>query len=255
MIKALWYSLLLSFISNTIHAQDFFEQGLALEKVFETTKALEKFEKAIEQNPKNGLAYRHASRMLSNIGGNLPISKKEEKSKNYQKAKEYAIESIQLLPNDPETHLAYVIALGLLSEISGTPREKIADAKIIKEEGETIIRLNPSFAAGYFILGKWNFELSQLTWIEQMACRVFFGGLPEGFSMEAAKTNFNKANQLEPNTILYLYGQASVYKYLGEFDKAKKILNHALQLPLKEPDDAQRKRRCQQLLDVIDEES
>ncbi len=238
-------------ISFNSFGQDYFKEGLALEKEFKIEAALVKFEQAILQNPKNGLAYCHASRMLSNIGGNLPLSKNELKKEKYLQAKNHALTSIELLPNDPETHLAYTIALGLLSEISGTPREKIIDAKIIKEEGETIIRLNPKMAEGYFILGKWNFELAKLNWFEQMACQVFFGGLPDGFSMESAKENFEKANQLQPNTILFLFGEASVLHHLGEIEKAKKLLERAIALPLREPDDAQRKLRCEQLLEII----
>jgi hypothetical protein len=240
--------------SCSSYGQDYFQEGLALEKEFKIEAALEKYEQAILQNPENGLAFYHASRMLSNIGGNLPLSKKELKKEKYQKAKAFALTSIQFLPENPHTHLAYTIALGLLSEISGTPREKIVDAKIIKEEGETIIRLNPTMAEGYFILGKWNFELSKLNWFEQMACQVFFGGLPEGFSMEAAKENFEKANQLQPNTILFLFGEASVLHYQGKLIQAKKLLERAIGLPLQEPDDAQRKLRCQQLLKQIKNE-
>lgn len=232
--------------------QDYYEEGLALEKKFKIEEALEKYEKEIAVNPENGLAFFHASRMLSNIGGNLSPSKKEEKKEKYLLAKKYAQESIRLLPNNPDTHLAYAISLGLLSEISGSPREKIMDAKIIKEEGDAIIRLDPTMAEGYFILGKWNFELAKLNWFEQMACEVFFGGLPEKFSIEAAKENFEKANQLQPNTILFLFGEASVLHYLGKNEEAKKLLEHALKLPLKEPDDEQRKVRCRNLLKMIE---
>ena len=235
-------------------SQDYFKAGLALEKEFKTEAALSQYEKAIALEPENGLAYCHASRMLSNIGGNLPLSKKNLKKEKYVKAKEYGLTAVRLLPDDPNTHLAYTIALGLLSEISGTPREKIMDAKIIREEGETIIRLNPRMAEGYFILGKWNFELARLNWFEQMACEVFFGGLPDGFSMRAAKENFEKANQLSPNTILFLYGEASVLHYMGELSQAKKLLEKAIVLPLREPDDAQRKERCRHLLELVNKQ-
>jgi tetratricopeptide (TPR) repeat protein len=69
--------------------------------------------------------------------------------------------------------------------------------------------------------------------------------------MEAAKEHFEKANQLQPNTILFLFGEASVLHYMGQTEQAKKLLEHAIGLPLREPDDAQRKLRCEHLLELI----
>jgi len=240
-------------IGNEVFAQesDFFSQGLKLEKEFKVEAALEKFELAIRQNPKNAEALTHASRMLSNIGGRLAKSEREQKMDFYERARVYGEQSIAINPSDPETRLAYVISLGLQSEIATNPHEKVRYAQNIHNEATRILEIDSSFAEAYFILGKWQFELSRLNWVELMACRLFFGGFPEEISMERALEYFNQANSYKPDTILFLFGLASAQHALEENDKASQTLKRALALPLSEPDDALRKERCQTLLKQI----
>ncbi|HRJ28917.1 MAG TPA: tetratricopeptide repeat protein [Cyclobacteriaceae bacterium] len=228
-----------------------FEEGLALEKAFKTEQAFEKFEAVIKENPNHLKAYTHASRMLSNMGGRLPKSQLEEKRKLLEKARKYAEKSIELSPADPDARLAHIISLGLLSEISRNPREKVLDAKLIHGEAKKIIELDSLYGEAYFVLGKWQLELSRLNWFELMACKLLFGGLPEEISKHAALQYFNKALTINPNSILYLFGQASAYADLGEKEKAIKVLQRALKLPLAEPDDEQRKERCRNLLNEL----
>ncbi len=230
---------------------DSFSEGLALEKAFRVEAALEKFESTIRQNPKNTEALTHASRMLSNIGGRLPKAENNKKLQLYEKAKVYAEKSIQLNPSNPENRLAYVISLGLQSEIATNPHDKVRYAQDIHSEATKILQLDSTFAEAYFILGKWQYELSRLNWMELMACRIFFGGFPEGISLDRSLEYFQQANAYKQDYILFLYGLASAQHALGENDKATQSLQKALSLPLAEPDDATRKERCQALLRQI----
>ncbi len=196
-------------------------------------------------------ALTHASRMLSNIGGRLPMTQREEKRTYLEKARTYALKATELDPKDADARLAHIITLGLLSEISRNPREKVMDAKLIHSEAKTILSIDSKYPEAYFVLGKWQLELSRLSWIELLACKLLFGGLPEEISKEAALNYFNQGLALNPNSILFLFGQASVYYDMGEHDRASFILQRAINLPLAEPDDAQRKDRCIDLLNKI----
>lgn len=230
---------------------DFYAEGLKLEKLFKVEAALEKFELAIRQNPKNAEALSHASRMLSNIGGRLPKAEHDKKLNFYERAKIYAEKSIELNPSNPEAHLAYVVSLGLQSEIATNPHEKVRYAQNIHNAATKILKLDSTFAEAYFILGKWQYELSRLNWVELMACRIFFGGFPEEISLERSLEYFKQANSYKPDHILFLFGMASAQHALGENDQATQTLQKALTLPLSEPDDMLRKDRCQNLLKEI----
>jgi tetratricopeptide (TPR) repeat protein len=232
---------------------DLVEQGIALEKQFKVKEALQKFEQALLRDSKNQQALWRASRMYSNIGGHE--KEKSLKRENYYKAKAYAVKSIQLDPASIDARFSHIISLGLLAEIAGNPREKIRDAKIIRQEAEAIVSLDTAYAPAYFVLGKWHYELAKLSWIEQMACDFFFGGLPEDVSMEKASNHFKKASALDPDNILFLYGEASVYHYEKDYVRASQLLDRALALAPREPDDVLRKEKCQALRDQIRKES
>lgn len=228
-----------------------FEEGLALEKQFKVEAALAKYELALQANPRYGEAYVHASRMLSNIGGRLPKSERTKKREYYEKAKLYADKATSILPRNPDAHLADIVALGLLSEIAINPHEKVRDARNIHQAALKILSIDSTYAEAYFVLGKWQFELSRLNWMELMACKFFFGGFPEEISNEAAQAYFLKAIQYKNDSILFLFGLASAQHALGEEEKAIATLKKALALPLAEPDDEQRKQRCENLLNEI----
>jgi len=244
------YGLLLSLASLITGAQPaatIYNEGLQLEQNFNVEGALLKYQQAIALQPNNILALTHASRMLTNIGGRLTPEHKEEKRKYYNQGKTYALKALSLDSTIVDTHLAYLVALGLLTEVANSAGERVHDAKIIKHEAETIIRIDSTFGAGYFILGKWHLEVSKLNWMERWACQLFFGGLPEA-SIPKAIAYLKKASRLQPNTILYLFGEASAYAYEGDKKTAAALLKKAIALPPKEPDDLQRKQRCEQLL-------
>jgi tetratricopeptide (TPR) repeat protein len=250
--KNLLFIFLLLFIKNaTGQDNNFYEQGLALEKEFKVEDALKKYELAIRANPRHAQALTHASRMLSNIGGRLPKSERNQKLELYEQAQVYSEKSIELNPADPTAHLAYVISLGLQSEIENNPNEKVRYAQDIHKEATLILQIDSTFAEAYFILGKWHYELARLNWIELMACKLFFGGFPEEISFHKALHYFTLANNYKPDYILFLFGLASAQHELGDTDKAVRTLKKALSLPLAEPDDATRKERCEALLKQI----
>lgn len=231
--------------------KDYYQEGLALEKDFKVEAALEQYELAIRHNPKHTKALTHASRMISHIGGRLPETGLRQKSELYKKACIYSQKSIDINPHDPETRLAYVVTLGLQSEIATNPHEKVRFAQKIYDEASQILKIDSSFAEAYFILGKWQYELSQLHWVELAACKLFFGGFPEEISLDRALEYFKLANNYKPDFILFLFGLASAQHALGENDKAIQTLQKALSLPLSEPDDVTHKDRCQALLKQI----
>lgn len=226
-------------------------EGIALEKKYNVPEALAKYEAALKVDPKSAEAWWRASRMLSNLGGHTDKKQAEEKRAKYETAKKYAVTSIALNPKNPEARLAHIISMGLLAEMAGNPREKIRDAKIIREEAEATLALDSAFAPIYFVLGKWHYELAKLNWLEQMAVKLFFGGMPENVSMTRAIEYLRKASRLEPNTILYMYGEASVLDYEGKKAEAIALLERALKLPPREPDDILRKEKCNELLRAL----
>jgi tetratricopeptide (TPR) repeat protein len=225
------------------------EEGLRYEQEFKLEEALKKYELILKSEPDHLQALIHASRMTSNIAGRIPD--KEERREKLKVAEEYAQRAIKLNPSSADAHFSLIVTLGLQSEIAPGPKEKVKDAKLLRSEAEKIIQIDSKYALAYFVLGKWHYEVAKLNWFERTACDLFFGGLPNDVSMTEAIKNFRIALSLDPNQIIILYGQASALHYEGKDEEAIRVLEKAMRLPIREPDDAFRKEKCNELMKEI----
>ena len=225
------------------------QEGRQLESEFKIEQALKKYESVLSREPNHIKALTHASRMLSNRAGHAtdPDVKKDA----LRQAELDSRLAIRLDSMSADAHFSLIVTLGLQSESAGSPREKIRDANIIRNEAETILRIDSTYALAYFVLGKWHHELSKLNWFEKMACELFFGGMPEGVSMDKAVWYFQQALRLEPNSILFMYGQAIALQYQKKDEQAIEVLTRAIKLPLQDPDDSIRKEKCEALLNDL----
>jgi tetratricopeptide (TPR) repeat protein len=225
------------------------EEGLRLEQEFKPAEALRNYKAILKQDPDHAKSLLHASRMTSNEASR--IKNVDLKRTKLLEAEKYSRHSLEINNADPDAHFSLLVALGLQSEIAPSAREKIKDAMIIRDECEKIIALDSNYALAYFVLGKWHYEISKLNWFERMACDLFFGGMPEGVSMEESVRNFNKALALDPTQIIILYGHATVLHYEERDEEAIAVLQKALKLPLRDMDDEERKGKCRELLKEI----
>lgn len=225
------------------------EEGHRLESDFKIVEALKRYESILRHDADYVPALIRASRMTSNIAAH--IDELPKRREQLAIAEKYSKRAVFLNPENPDAHFSLLVVLGLLSEIAPSPREKLKDAKLIRLEAEKIISLDPKYGLGYFVLGKWHFELSKLTWVERVACDLFYGGVPDGVSMEESFKNFNMALKLDPDQIIILYGKAAALHYEGKDEEAIRILERAISLPLRDVDDEFRKERCKTLLKEI----
>jgi tetratricopeptide (TPR) repeat protein len=245
----LFLSVCFSVVLSAQTKEALMEEGRVLEGEFKIEEALKKYETALQQDADFVPALVRASRMTSNIAAHIKdLPKRKEQ---LAIAEKYSKRAVALNADNPDAHFSLLVVLGLQSEIAPSPREKLKDAKLIKSEADKIISLDPKYALGYFVLGKWHYELSKLTWVERVACDLFYGGVPEGVSMEESFKNFNIALKLDPDQIIILYGKAAALHYEGKDQEAIRILERAITLPLRDVDDEFRKERCRNLLKEI----
>lgn len=242
--------LLLTITFSIVHANspdELVHQGIVAEKKLDEQSALNFYEKAILENPRHVEALWRASRMLSNAAGRS--ADKSSKIQYASRAKTFSKQAMGINPVCKEARLCYIIALGLLSEAASSPSEKLANAKIIYAEAEAVLKIDSLNAPAYYVLGKWHFELAKLNWAEKLACNLLFGGVPNGVSFDKSIRYFEKAIHLQPDYILFHYGRASAFYYMGKYDKAIPILESALKLAPVEPDDEIRKQKCVKMLE------
>ncbi len=237
-------------VSLNSHAQverQFLLLGIDAEKKHDERSALIYYKKAIQHDNDCTEALIRCSRVLCTLAG-----REYDKLRKFQKADSahmYAMHAIDLDPNHIEARLNYIISLGMLSQASNNPSEKFRNAMRIREEAEVLITLDSLSGPAYYILGKWHYEVSRLTWIEKLACKALFGGIPKDVSLDQSLRYYDKAIRLKPDYILFHYGKANALYEGSQYNAAIEVLQHALKLPCIEPDDKIRKSQCQQLLD------
>jgi len=223
------------------------KQGESLVTQMKEEEALEKFKGALKSDPNNYEAAWQASLMCSRIGNRQ--SDEQKKKEFFVTAKQYAVKALKINSTDAESNFVMAVAMGRMALISGA-RDKVAASRDIKNYVELAIKYNPNHAGAYHVLGKWNYEVANLNWMEKAAANSLFGGIPDG-SLNAAIDNYNKAISLDGNDILFYLDLAKAYKDNEQPDKAKEALKKALALKPRFEDDASYLKECQSLLNEL----
>lgn len=246
-MRFLFNFLFLFFISVPAFSQDMnamIHEAERIENLPNEKAAFEQFKIINKKFPNQVYVLSKCSELCSRIGN-------REKAENYRDAYykaavQYAKQALQLNYNYDEAHVAMAIALGRVSLLKGG-KEKIAGAKEIKMHAEKAIALNPNNFKAWHIIGKWNYEVSNLNMMERAATKVFYGGLPSA-SMSHAIAAYEKARSLSNNFLLNYLELAKAYYKNDEPSKANASLKVILTLPSLTEDDPRIKSEAAALL-------
>jgi tetratricopeptide (TPR) repeat protein len=207
-------------------------------------EAFLKYAEILKHEPGNLLALWKCSELCSRIGARQ--TDKEKMLPYFTAAKNYAAAALNVNQNSSEANCAMAFALGRISRVSST-KERVIMAKDVKHYAENAIRLDPSNFRAYHILGRWNYDVSDLSLAERSFARMFYGKIPDA-SLEDAIADFEKSRSLFPGFILNYYELARSYHRLGQDKKAIAYLRVLLGMPDLIYDDIRIKVIARQLL-------
>lgn len=235
------------FFVNRSQAQNFNElvkEADRQEAIPNEKGALHSFKEALKLQPLNLYVLTKCSELCSRIGNR----EKDHKIRDsyYHAAMTYAEIAIKYHPDSDESHVVMAIASGRIA-LTKSGKEKISFVKDIKAHADKAVKINPSNFKAWHIIGKWNYEVSNLNMLERAATKVFYGGLPAS-SFKAAIEAYEKAKALNPNFALNYLELAKAYKKNNEKAKAISMLKLAQSLPVKTEDDPRIKREATELL-------
>ena len=215
-----------------------------LEAIPDEKAAFTKFKMVLKYDPSNLYALTKCSELCSRIGAR----EKDHviRDSYYEAAVIYARNALKLHPHSDEANVAMGIAIGRTTLVK-SGKEKIAAAKEIKLYAENALKVNPSNFKAWHILGKWNYEVSNLNLMERTATKVFYGGLP-GASLKNSIYAYEKARELNSRFLLNYLELAKAYKRHGDLEKAKSLLRTLLPLPSQTEDDPRIKKEAAALL-------
>ena len=189
-------------------------------------QAISVLKEAEKSDPQNVEILYRISRVESDL---------EEDLSDDSKKKAYALESVayakravEAAPQNSNAHLATAIAYGDLTDFVDD-RTKMEYSQLIKGEAERAIELDPKNDYAYLVLGRWNFEMTQLNPILKGFAELLYGQMPPA-SPEKALEYFQKAIALAPNRMIHHYCYGDALARLGRKDQAKAEFQKVLRL-------------------------
>ncbi len=240
----IWLFLILPLSSLAQDVQSLTREAEKLELAFKEQEALQKYVDLLRLQPANLHALCRASDLCSRIGHRQTDPQK--KKDFFRAAKTYADIALRVSPQSPEANFVMSVAMGRMAMIA-SGREKIQYVNEIKRYAELTLRYDPNSFKAYHVLGKWNYEVSNLSAIERGAAKILFGGLPKA-SLQAAITYYEKSRNLEPSFAINYLELAKAYRRNKQETKAKDMLKKLETIPNRIEDDTRIKKEGRELL-------
>ncbi len=245
MVKYLlvFFIVMMSYCATAQDAATLIKQADSLEHILQEQPAYDKFKQVLKIDPRNYYALWKCSELCSRIGFRQPDDKKKD---YYNAGKIYAQSAIRVKPDGADGYYAMSLALGREAQFKGG-KDRINAVKGIKTNAEKATQLNASHGRAWHVLGKWNYEVSQLNSIEKAAVKIVYGGLPKA-SLDEAIRCYEKAKQLEPEFALNNLELAKAYHAKKETAKAILLLKQIPAMPKKTQDDDTIRQEAKKLL-------
>jgi len=215
------------------------ERGDAFDDQLKTREALAAYLEAEKLGGKDAELLRKIAREYAESMGD--VSSLEERRSLGEKAVPYAQRAVAADPANAMAHLALAICYGRLAPLMDS-KTKIAYSKMVKDQVDQSIKLDPTIDYSYHVLGAWNYELAGLNPVLRLLAKLIYGDVPSA-SYEEAVRNFKKAIELAPHRVAHHVELGRTYAAMGQTALAREELNKGLALPSREKDDPQTKER------------
>lgn len=217
----------------------------SLYRNFNEQRALNAYKQLALHQPKDLKAAWRISFLYSRMGKRLEAE--EQKKEYFNKALYWAKKSLDIDSTSSQTNFVMGVAMGRMALISGA-KERVAAARQIKKYADLAIKYDSTNAGAWHLLGRWNFKVANLGWMERMAANTIFGGIPGDASNLKAADYIKKAIKLDDSLIIYHRDLARVYNKMGWKRKSISQCSKAITLPVQIPDDKSFKEDCRKLI-------
>jgi tetratricopeptide (TPR) repeat protein len=244
MFRFFLFILILPFENFAQDASILLKEAQQYELQMNENAAFQKYSECLRLQPNNLVVLCKCSELCSRIGNRQ--TEKAKKIDYFKAARTYANAALRMNPTSSEANFVMAFALGRLTLIS-SGKEKIGAVKEIQYYAEASIKGDSNNFKPYHVLGKWNYEVSDLSLTERSLAKWFYGGLPPA-SLQKAIEYYEKCLSLSPNFLLNYLELGKAYYRNGERKKAVALLTRMLTLPNRMADDSRIKEEGRQLL-------
>ncbi len=231
-------------VSSVYGAAEWIEQGDSLDRQFKSAEALAAYQKAAGQRPGDAALQRKIAKQYVEMVLDAPS--RAARLRLATLGFETARKAKDLAPRDPATRVTLAIAAGRLAFYSEA-RRRLELSRVVKSESDEAVRLNPRYALGWHVLGRWNYEIANLNTLLRVLAEAIYGKMPPASNEEAIRC-LQKAVELEPGNALFHAELGWAYLRVGRKNEARRELQRAISLPQRSRDDAGAQSRAKESL-------
>jgi tetratricopeptide (TPR) repeat protein len=224
-------------------------EALAAEARLDTARALELLLRAEAAQPADAFILQKIARQYSDLAEDQPGV--AERKRYAQAALDYARRAAELDPTNAVNVLSLAVCHGKLALYSET-REKVQYSRLVREEAERALALDPNYAWAHHVLGRWHYEVASLGTTSKFFAGLFYGGLPAG-SFEEGIRQLQRATELEPGELTHWLELGFAYAAAGQPERARQEWIRGLAMPTRSVSDEPAKRRARAALARLDQ--
>jgi len=227
-------------------ADDLVKQGDALDAKDGNAAAVEIYLQADKLRPNDAEILRRIAKQYAQQIADAVADQTELGAK----ALDYATRAVKADPDNAQAHLALAIVYGKVSFLKSA-KEKMQYSRGIHDETEKSIALDPKNDLAWHVLGRWNYEIANLSGPVKFFAETLYGKFPDA-SNERALECFQKALALNPRRLVNGAELGRTLAVMGRKDEARAALEKALEMPSREKDDDETKARARKALESLD---
>lgn len=229
-------------------AHDHVTLGNQAFQVHDLATALAHYQAALALDSTAYEANWRAAIVLLDQGEAIPDSiKSPERDSLYAGAERLARRAVAADSPGADGHFALAAAVGRASLGLGK-KERIRRARIIRDEAERTLALNPRHDGAYHILGRWNAEIMRLSGLSRFFAKSLLGaGIFKQASWQGAVSNMERAVALDPGRLYHRLELAQIYVDRKRYGDARAQLDTLARLPDREVRDSAYRREAEAL--------
>lgn len=229
-------------------AHDHVTLGNRAFQVHDLATALAHYQAALALDSTAYEANWRAAIVLLDQGEAIPDSiKSPERDSLYAGAERLARRAVAADSPGADGHFALAAAVGRASLGLGK-KERIRRARIIRDEAERTLALNPRHDGAYHILGRWNAEIMRLSGLSRFFAKSLLGaGIFKQASWQGAVSNMERAVALDPGRLYHRLELAQIYVDRKRYGDARAQLDTLARLPDREVRDSAYRREAEAL--------
>jgi tetratricopeptide (TPR) repeat protein len=210
----------------------------------DTPAALKTYLEADHLSPNNSVVLCGLARQYCDL---MPATKGETAKKHLiAQALDCSLRAIKADPKSPEALVSAAICYAKSFPFLDN-QTKVNYSRLIKSDSEKAIALDPKFDLAYHMLGRWEFEVSNMNFIVRGLVRIAYGGLPKA-SKELSIQDFKKAIELNPGRIINHLQLARLYHVTGQENLVGPELQKCVTLKALNLDDQRAQRMAKKIL-------